>query len=224
MPGWLTDVATPAATGAIAASFVVWLLQNWISERLKGAIKHEYDLKLETAKAQIRAGIDKDLEVYKSKLSADSALSVEQLKSSLQIAATERQIRFVRLHEERARVIAEVYQRILALLDASEQYVHIFESSNGPSKMERRQIVAARLNELAEYFEPRKLYLPKDIADGVQQLVSKLVSLLTDFRHKVETKGEEADLKAWSSIFSALGSDVRPMLARLEESFRNMLD
>lgn len=47
-------LASLAASGALTAA-LVFLSKTWISERVKNAIKHEYDQKLETFRANIRA-------------------------------------------------------------------------------------------------------------------------------------------------------------------------
>lgn len=42
-------------SGGIGGAILTWLLRNWISERLKQSIKHEYAEKLETHKAELNA-------------------------------------------------------------------------------------------------------------------------------------------------------------------------
>jgi len=85
--------ATAGITGTVAASAILWLSKNWISEKIKGRIKVEYD---------------SQLEILKAKLKSESDVEVERLKSQLSIAAAERQFRFSKLHEKRADAIAEV--------------------------------------------------------------------------------------------------------------------
>jgi hypothetical protein len=41
------DLITILSSGALSTT-LVFLLRNWISERLKASIQHEYDQKLET--------------------------------------------------------------------------------------------------------------------------------------------------------------------------------
>ena len=42
-------------SGGIGGAILAWLLRNWISERLKQSIQHEYAQKLETHKAELNA-------------------------------------------------------------------------------------------------------------------------------------------------------------------------
>jgi hypothetical protein len=71
----------PVIVGGIL-TIVLFLGRNWILERLRGAIKNEYDEKLETYKAQLKARNDEQL---------------EQIKARLQIDANEKSIRLTRV-------------------------------------------------------------------------------------------------------------------------------
>ena len=73
----MNEIATIASSVGLSG-LLVWLTKSWISERLKNAIKHEYDEKLETHKAQLKREYDKE---------------IEEFKAHLQIAAAERNIR-----------------------------------------------------------------------------------------------------------------------------------
>jgi len=47
------DAVLNIVTGGVAGALVVWLLRNWISERLKQSIAHEYSQKLESYKSDL---------------------------------------------------------------------------------------------------------------------------------------------------------------------------
>jgi hypothetical protein len=53
--------------------------------------------------------LTKDIEKFKSQLKADADVSIERLKSTLQMTALEHQVRFSKLHEKRALVVADLY-------------------------------------------------------------------------------------------------------------------
>jgi hypothetical protein len=90
MLGLLQLLGTWVVGSLAGAGLTVLALRTWISERIKGSIKAEYDEKLETHKAQLKAQSD---------------VEIEQLKSRLSVAAAQQQVRFSRLHEKRAEVI-----------------------------------------------------------------------------------------------------------------------
>ena len=63
------QVITSASVSTALAALLLWLTKSWISERLKNAIKNEYDQKLESHKAQLKAQSDVEIEKLRSQLS-----------------------------------------------------------------------------------------------------------------------------------------------------------
>lgn len=53
MSQFLLEVFSSGAVAAALLALVVWLTRSWISERLKGAIKHEYDREIESYKSML---------------------------------------------------------------------------------------------------------------------------------------------------------------------------
>jgi len=204
---------------------LVWLLRSWIGERLKNAIKHEYDAKLESHKAQLKAALDLEIETHKARLQADNAALVEQLKADLQIAAFEHQVRFSRLHEDVARTVSETYSRLYNWAVAVERYVSVFERASGPSKKERRTAVADAMKDFADYFRPRKLYLPKQLANRIKAFEEKLFGLATEFMIGVEQGGDDRypDRDTWAKVDKAMHEEARPLFEALEDEFRRLL-
>ncbi|MFM7591798.1 MAG: hypothetical protein ACKO85_08385, partial [Isosphaeraceae bacterium] len=166
-----------------------------------------------------------ELETYKAQLSAENAAATERLKSQLQIAASEHQIRFAKLHEKVAEVVAETYSRLYQLASAVEQYVSVVERADGPSKKERRMAVADAMKNFTDYFRPRRLYLPKEIADRIKAFEDKLFSLAQDFMWGVEAGGDERypDQDTWSKVDKAVREEARPLFTALEDEFRSIL-
>ena len=118
MPDIIT-ILSSAGVSALLTAALVFLTKNWISERLKGAIKSEYDQKLETHKAQLKAQSD---------------VSLEEFKSKLQVAASERNIRLTRVFEDTVDTISGTYSRLLAFHDAVGHYTSIVEWQSTPPK------------------------------------------------------------------------------------------
>ena len=64
----IISILSAATVSTLLTGALLWLTKSWISERLKNAIKHEYDEKLESHKAQLKAESDTTLERLKSQL------------------------------------------------------------------------------------------------------------------------------------------------------------
>src|SRR5262245_20758283 len=85
----LVTILTSIVGSSGVAAAVSWVMNTLVAEKVRNAIKHEYDEKLESHKAQLKAAMDIELEGYKAKLSAENAAAIERLKSQLLIAASE---------------------------------------------------------------------------------------------------------------------------------------
>jgi hypothetical protein len=221
----LYSILSSAAVSTALAAAMVWLFQNLISERMKNAIKHEYDAKLESHKAQLRAAIDTKLETYKAQLYVENTAATERLKSQLQIAASEHQIRFTKLHEKVAEVVARTYQCLTRLTSAVEQYVSPIEPAGCPSKEERRMAVGKAMKRFSDYFHPRQLYLPKEIADRIKSFEIMLSGLAQEFKWGVEAGGDERhpDRDTWPKVETAMREEARPLFIALENEVRSIL-
>ena len=79
----------------------------------------------------------KDIERFKSELSAASAAATERLKHDLQLAATEHQVRYSKLQARRGEVIAEMYALLVEAHWASQSFVSPVEFGGEPSKAEK---------------------------------------------------------------------------------------
>lgn len=119
---FLSVLGASGVTAAAITAALIWLSKNWISEKLRGQIKSEYDSQLEILKAKLKSELD---------------VEIEKLKSQLSIAASERQVRFSRLHEKRADIIADVYASLKTLMNALANYVKPFEFGGEEPRSER---------------------------------------------------------------------------------------
>src|SRR5215469_2732514 len=63
-----------------------------------------------------------DSEGFKAQLKASADTEIERLKVSLQMSALEHEVRFSKLHEKRAEVIAELYGRLMEISRLVRQY------------------------------------------------------------------------------------------------------
>lgn len=82
MEAFLDFAITTVTSAGVSASLLAvigWLGRSWISERLKGAIKHEYDDRLETLKAELKVQGDAHL--------ASLRAEVDRQAEKLRIAA-----------------------------------------------------------------------------------------------------------------------------------------
>jgi hypothetical protein len=234
------SVLTTMIVSVASSSAIVWLLRSWISERLKNAIKHEYDISLEAfkaglkaevdknveiLKAQLKAESDKEIEVLKARLKAEADVSTEMLRAKLQQANIEHQIRFVRLHEKVAETVAETYSKLTVFYRAVANYTKSMEHANDLPKSERRIQVADAMAAFDEYYSLRKLYIPKQTAEKIEEFKKKLNLITVDFWTGVEQDGNSRtqEKETWFRVWKKMSEDVPPLFAVLENDFQSIL-
>ncbi len=98
-------ILTSASVSAGLTAALFWLTKSWIGERIKGSIKNEYDLKLESHKAQLKA---------------EHELNIERLKMGLGDVSAERNARRDYEYEARKKLYSEYEPLLFQLIEQSE--------------------------------------------------------------------------------------------------------
>src|SRR5690348_3643963 len=116
----------------VCSSLIVLALRTWVAERIKNQIKNDYDRDIEAFKARLKSTYDEKLETHRAELKAQTDVEIEQLKSRLNIAALQHQIRFARLHEKRAEVISQLYVDLAEFVAAMTEYTNPWINRSHP--------------------------------------------------------------------------------------------
>lgn len=205
----LGELVTSAVFSAAVSGLIIWLMKSWISERLKNAIKNEYDQKLETHKAQLKAQSD---------------VEIVNLRAQLSIVAKDHEVRFSRLHEKRAEVIAETYALLKALFVSLGEYVKIFEPVGDVSKEERRNTFIEAHKIFRSYYITRIIFFPKPTAIKLEEIDSQIVKNYNEFVFGVEMVNKISDpTNKWFEIFERVKGEIKTALSDLEDEFRRLL-
>jgi hypothetical protein len=205
---FLITIITSAAVSSALAGLLLWLMKSWVSERLKNAIKNEYDQKLET---------------HKSQLKAQSDIEIEKLRSNLSIAATEQNVKFSKLHNDRAEVIASTYSLLKEAFLTVEDFVKIGVPAGDKPIEERRQIAVDAHNEFRAYYPKKLIYLPKVTADKIEAINIELIKTFNEFDWNIARKQLTSDTDKWLEIFKRMKGEILDTLQELEDQFRELL-
>jgi len=210
LTGLAIQLITSASVSVALSGLLLWITKSWISERLKQAIKGEYDQKLETHKAQLKA---------------QSEVEIEKLRSQLSISATEHEVRFSRLHEKRAEVIAETYALLKNLYARLANYVKIFEPTGDTPKDQRRKEAADAHQEFRRYYTTKLIFLPKATATKLEEIDFQLVKTFNEFVYGVEmTQNAGGDgIEKWIQIFERVNGEIKLALGELENELRRLI-
>lgn len=165
-----------------------------------------------------------EAEEFKTKLKGDADAQIERLKNTLQMTALEHQIRFSRLHERRAEVIAELYKLLVEAPSTAQRF--IFTHTRDHSQAERTH---GKVLELYRFVELNRLYLPIPVCVLLDNFVKNLrhtVIQVDVYWTRIENPTAET-IKQQNEVMlaacTALETELPALRKELENEFRALL-
>jgi hypothetical protein len=209
----------------VGAGGGVLVAKTFLTEKIKSAIKSEYDERLETLKADLKADNDTELEKLKAQLKAQGDIEIEKFKSDLAIAAAQRNIEFSHLHLKRAEIIALVYADLREATDAIADYTKAFEPVGGTPREERGRKAADATNKFIHTFRINEIYLPGAAAEKVRAIAEELKFAFFQFLYGVDLGGDMSPDKAtkWRAVQDKVDKLSGPATDELQKDFRELL-
>jgi hypothetical protein len=122
MTNFETVITSSAITGACFAA-VVWMARNLILERLRAAVRHEYDARLEVLRSDLSRQTETGLTELRSQLEREAADKIARLQSELdllkakELSGLQEKLNAYRLVIE---VFAEIYSDLLTAFSAGQ--------------------------------------------------------------------------------------------------------
>ncbi|WP_426409446.1 hypothetical protein [Bradyrhizobium ganzhouense] len=208
----------------VGAGGGVLVAKTYLSEKIKAAIRSEYEERLEILKADLKASNDIELEKLKAQLKAQGDVAIERLKSELAVVAAQRNVEFSHLHSKRAEVLAEVHADLRDALDATADYTKAFEPVGGTSRAERGLKAAEATNKFIRTFRTKEIYLPEAAADKMRVIADELKFAFFQFLYGVDygDLGAERTTK-WLEIQEKIERLSGPATRELQRDFRGLL-
>jgi uncharacterized protein YaaR (DUF327 family) len=204
----MADLTTVLSSGAFSSA-LFFLFRNWISERIKASIEHEYAQKLETHKAQLKSQTD---------------IAIVRLKADLEIAAMERNVRFSKIFERMAETIAETYKRLVALKELAGSCTELLDS---PLKAERMEAYRQAVNDFLNFIRPNTIYIPAETSKKVATFFNTLresvvrFSQVDAFRNSPAARPDK--LEAMYNAFLKVSDEIPDLLDLLAVEFQSQL-
>lgn len=197
MDNFIITILSSAGLSGILTVFLLWLTKTWISDRLKISIKNEYDEKLETHKANLRA---------------ESGVELEKLKSNLQKEFN----RVSKVHEKEFEILPEVWMKLNETKDYVQYLVAPMRSYPDFNQMKEEEIREFskdsflkdyQVTELLNSSDKNKYYMEKVFWYDLYNTKQKFREFNTYFTNNriflgesIKTKFEEVDALLWSVL------------------------
>jgi len=173
----------------------------------------------------------RDTKQFENDLKAKSDAAIEHLKNEPQIRTIEHHVRFSRLHEKRASVIAEPYGHLVEALWEAESFLSPMEWAGEPNKKEKHQQAMNKLVEIYRYFDKHGIYLPHEVCASFEALIQNVRSqvikfgvwVVRDENYEPTNDSHARKNDAWDSGWDAIKNEVPIARKSLENEFRALL-
>jgi hypothetical protein len=175
-------------------------------------------------KTVISSRLSQEADAFRIQLRAQADVEIERLKSALQVAATEHQVRFAKLHEKRAEVIAELYRLLLDVPTSALKF--ILTDMRDPTQAENAH---KKVFELYSFISLNRIYLPGSVCGLLDNFEGKLrhsVTFVEIYWTRIENPSPETvkqQNKVMLEACQALETDLPAIRKELETEFRILL-
>ena len=162
--------------------------------------------------------------------------SVERYKTELEKTRFEYQVKFSKLHEERALVIKELFSKLVTVEKSMGSFVAIFEPAGQPPKEEKGKIAAEDFNLFVDYFGLNEIYFQDDITELVYKIINEIKEAWYKFIMYPSYKNtehflpdpklaelEEKKIKNWIEAWKTIREDLPPLRTRLKKELQKLL-
>jgi len=178
---------------------------------------------------------NKDIEKFKGnlqleieKFKGDSQLAIEKFKGELELAAIEHEIRFTKLHERRAEVLADIYKFLNLAIWETEDLLAVFEWPGKKTKEEKYQSARNAIVEYARFFAQNRIYFTEDLCSSLETIARRLRTLADEFGvylnfEQPSDTARKQKIEAWVGGWNSLQIEIPPMRNAIEKEFRQLL-
>lgn len=181
---------------------------GWVA---KDAIAQYFDKKLSIYQAEI----DKEVNRYQAELEKDK-------------------FRFSKLHNERARVTAELYEKFVEfeedMIRLTDPRIHLtepMEYTESPTQEEKLEAAQRSGNDFMKFYAKKKIYFPQSVCETVEELQEELKGVFDGFQTpvpKTDSGVQTPDIERWVEHWETVTKEEVPELkSELEEHFRDLL-
>lgn len=204
----IETILLSAAFSTAVSALMVFLLRTWISERLKGSIKHEYDLALES---------------HKDALAATNNANLEILRNDLSLRAKFMEIEKGWIHEHMAKAITELNLALHDFRDVVAEHVTMFQGADYKDRA-RFQPVRESHQKLLKVFRERRILLPDATVDAISGFIKILADKSVEFHVEVASPHlSQEKFEKWPEIDQFVSKEGEILHRKLESDMKILL-
>lgn len=135
-------------------------------------------------------------------------------KHKLELAATERNLRYSKTFDHTAETIVKVYGHLLNVYDAAADFTKLINNNDKDTELERGKKLSQSIDIIREYFRQNKIYIPKRASIKISVFMDILI--LTVKQHGL-LENLAQHTKLTDQQFERFSADIVKSQHRLEE-------
>jgi hypothetical protein len=181
------------------------------------------------AKSLFEHSMDKGLATYKLQLDKQA----EAYKHELQLITQQHKIQYSKLHVDRAEVINQLYQKLVAMESAMQSYMSPINLSPQLTREERQKVAGVAAQEFFGYFHKSEIFFDPSICQLIDEMSKQYALAWSEFTSYDDQASRDAAasdaefrkerIKVFKSAFAILSEKIPPIKQKLEYEFRVLL-
>lgn len=171
-------------------------------------------------KKVIETYLDKRMEQHKQKLNQD----IETVKNKLNMMATEHQIRYSKLHEERAEIIKQLYSSITLYESYLRSYIRVINDSEFHERSEDwKGGITKSLPAILKLYNYNKIYFNKMTCKTLDEFLIKAGDITRKVMELDSIEKFSNDPQIQNELQTIVEEWILPLKESLEQDFREQL-
>jgi len=181
-----------------------------------------------------KADLSKELEHYKQELSADAQVyklgldkKLEEYKNNLQQTSQEHQIRFSKLHADRAETIKTLFSKLVKMEESMSSFVHPFQGVDEPSIESKAEVAADDGNDFLKYYHSNEILFNDNTCKIIDKLNDNFRSAYSKHLMHIKRVRNQATsvslIEGLDPYFDILKNEIIKLKKTLTDDFRTSL-
>jgi hypothetical protein len=217
----------------IASYFIFY--KSWLKSLGKEVAKLTTIEELTRLSENVKKDFKEKIELYKNKLDEELSLKIEPIKAELEKNNITHQIQFNFLHQERAKIIIELYKKLIELHSAMVDWtspIHPIIEDKEKEEEERTKRANYALHDFKNFYIVNKLFFSKSFCDFIDQVFKEYWEKGWDFGYRQQRlqsgqlgkEFQEEYLQDMNKISKELNENLPTQISEIESKFRKILN
>jgi hypothetical protein len=218
----------------LIASYLIFY-KSWLKSLGQEIAKLSTIEELTKLTEDVKKDFNEKIEMYKSKLSEELSEKIEPLKSELAKNNITHQIQFGFLHQERAKIILELYKKLIELHSAMIDWtspIHPIIEDMVKEEQERTRRANIALHDFKNFYVLNRLFFSKLFCNYIDEVFKEYWDKGWDYGYRQDrlqsgqlNKEFQAEyVQDMSRISKELNENLPARISEIETKFRKILN